>query len=327
MKGPPKKMQKISHGDGSTASAEAKPFRYEDHREFWVCGYADLTKDLVTGFSWFWTQAFNFEWRVDAKLLTKGQELVAATRPLCSNNEEYGIASVVNGCYWMAGFFADMPVFLKHGSVLPKEDEQWLPSKAVMVFYDFNTSCWWVCHPSFGQEGVKTEWLGKSVVHSSDFYDFSAMSWFFPHDAAEPTKAVICMPSHIWWDDWSSAQNHELQETIAKKDEEINQLKAEVQKLQEKVSHSSQEAEGQAPATSSASNAAAGDAQQDEGSEKVKGGWMNRMVALLAAIDGKNWQRVYYLADKFSKHWAITKPLEFHKKALEKWGYDNKYDY
>ena len=330
MSGPPNKMMKLSHAAGADrAAAKEGLFRYDDHREFWVCEYADSVDELEPGFNWMWTQAFNIEWKVDFCMVSKGQELVAATRPLCDSNEEYGIVASLIGCYWMAGFYANMPIFMKEGSQMPKNGEQWVPAKAVMIFYDFNTECWWVCHPGFGQEGAWTEWLGRSVVTTNDFYDFSAMDWVFPHDAAEPSKAIQVLPNHVWWNDWITAHGDELKDVATRKDEHIAFLKKELELAREQLAEAkaSNNAEGSGGATSSTPTADAAPDHEEEGAEKTKGGWMNRMVSMLAAIEGEQWQRVNYLAGKFSKHHAMVKPLAAHKKHVEKWGYDAKYDY
>ena len=51
------------------------------------------------------------------------------------------------------------------------------------------------------------------------------------------------------------------------------------------------------------------------------------MIALLAALDNQDWDRVNYLRARFSEHPTIRELLQRHKDHLRRHGLDAQYDF
>ena len=60
---------------------------------------------------------------------------------------------------------------------------------------------------------------------------------------------------------------------------------------------------------------------------KLQSGWLPRVVALLAAMDMGDSDRVAYLRWKFSEHSSVKELLRQHKRVVAQNGYDPRYDF
>ena len=105
---------------------------------------------------------------------------------------------------------------------------------------------------------------------------------------------------------------------------QIAELEETNKKLMDQLSEAASSAQDQPHKGSGkkGSSSSKGDAD-----DKLKAGWMNKMVAIVTAIDLEKWGRVTYLKDKFMGHWSIQPLVDAHKKVIEKWGVDPAYDY
>ena len=50
------------------------------------------------------------------------------------------------------------------------------------------------------------------------------------------------------------------------------------------------------------------------------GGWMNKMTAMVVAIQDRQWEKVKELANRFSQHHSLEGPIRTHRANMAKYG-------
>jgi hypothetical protein len=240
----------------------------------------------------------------------------------------YNRCNKIIGKYWLIGHYNGFPLFMKEDSVKPLPGLDYDIKQSTMLFYQPSSKCWWLCHPGYGFENLETQWLGKGVLPEfSGMEMLSAVQWHIPCHGHQPTTMIRVQSSHRWLGlqvkKEKSAkqamveQYHLMKKHIDELEEENKKLKDQLQEVQPAQAAQDQPHKGYGRKGYS----------KDEGGDRAKAGWMNKMVALVTAIDLEQWSRVTYLKDKFLGHHSIEHLVSAHKKVLEKWGKDPAYDY
>ena len=205
---------------------------------------------------------------------------------------------------------------------MPVDGVEYDIKKATMLFYQPQSKAWWLCHPSYGLDPHKTQWLAKGYIPDLvGMEQLSEVNWYIPCHAKQQASMLKVMSGHRWLSllakrDGEAKQGLEQQVEDMRK--HIADLKAENSKLKDQLNEA---------ASAAASQPAKGSSRRDDDEWQPKAGWMNKMVALLTALDLEKWSRVNYLKEKFLGHHTIEPLVASHKKTLEKWGKDPAYDY
>ena len=122
-----------------------------------------------------------------------------------------------------------------------------------------------------------------------------------------------------------NARLRAAQEARAANDDKIIILNSELEELKRNAVVPTDE---QASSSSASKGKGKGKAvDEDSDHPKAKAGWMNKIVALLAALENDDWKRVEYLQEKFSTHHSVQPLLKAHQQVVKRWGKDPAYDY
>ena len=240
----------------------------------------------------------------------------------------YRYANACVGKYWLIGQYGGFPIFMKEDSKKPVDGVDYDITQSTMLFYQPTSKAWWICHPCLGLSNLRTQWIAKGQLPEHNSMEMlSVVKWYIPCNAATPTTMLKVMSSHRWLTLLCKREKAAKQEQfwqIETMKKQIAELEETNKKLMDQLSEAASSAQDQPHKGygKKGSSSSKGDAD-----DKLKAGWMNKMVAIVTAIDLEKWGRVTYLKDKFMGHWSIQPLVDAHKKVIEKWGVDPAYDY
>ena len=233
----------------------------------------------------------------------------------------YELANRCVGKYWLIGHYGGFPTFLKEGSVKPVDGVDYDIKQSTMLFYQPTSKAWWLCHPSYGLDYGRTQWLAKGAIPDLvGMEQLSMVNWYVPWHANQQTTMLKVMSSHRWLG-LLAKRDGEAKVNLERQIEDMRQHMADLEEENSKLKAQLSEA------ASAPSQPAKGYGRKDDSEWQPKAGWMNKMVAMLTALDLEKWSRVNYLKEKFMGHHTIEPLVASHKKTLEKWGKDPAYDY
>jgi hypothetical protein len=215
------------------------------------------------------------------------------------------------GRYWKVGEFEGHPVYMQE----PK------PGRFAAPVAFQHHHAWWICtlDPLPWQKHNEPKWLAKAEIScNAGTMDWAPMDWYFPPSSTQKAKFIEVMPNSTWINEHYKKLRRSFvsqlntmaadRVTIINLKAELNANRARVATLTEQLARLNAQPVGLQP---DALNWPQPQGLDDKGKGKGKGaggkgdgvqvktGWLNKMVALIGAIDSRNWQRVYHLCDAF----------------------------
>ena len=215
------------------------------------------------------------------------------------------------GRYFKIGEYCGRPCF-RQEKAQSEEDEN---DQELFLFYcdkSVNEAGWWIATGMAGASSHKKPGEDKKFVAwcngKSEFPD----KWSVPFWAKKPSKWLLVEPQHAWADqamtelqsdnDQLKLQVEELQ--LALEEKELALEAFDVMQLEE--------------AELKQIEADKKKAAQLERQKSGGGGWQNRAVPLMVAVQNDNWQKAYELVELYSKIPGISALMEKEQKRVAK---------
>lgn len=168
---------------------------------------------------------------------------------------------------------------------------------------------WWICIPGFGQK--PTEWLVEGRLQpNKDPMDMEQIEWFAPYWKRDaPTKAVCCQQGALWLYDRLQAEKdasvHDYNEISQQwHDRDVLQASNPSASSAGDAGDVHFEVEPDDADTADATVELSSDEedeqeQEEEWGYKPKAGSLNHKVALIGAVERKEWGRLHHLCKVF----------------------------
>ena len=110
----------------------------------------------------------------------------------------------------------------------------------------------------------------------------------------------------------------QIQEMIHKHHNDFTTVGSPVD-YREEVWNTSARSSKDGPVASTQEEKEIAEAHQETATKKYKGGWMNKMVLLLASYNMRRWNVVHELVLKFSQHEKVWFQIKCLESAIQKW--------